>query len=181
MDANMTVYLRDRNGYLAPISYQWDAADAKGLAQVSLELLVKQGLHSAKLPAGFEAVLPQGTGVTNVTLKPEQKLAIVELSKEFANYDPAEERQMVEAITWTLTSLPDVENVQLWMDSHKLNEMPKKRHAIGYPVEPPVRNQCGEIQFGQLFALDAGDSLFLKLQRRGQVLLRAGHPSCRAV
>ncbi|WCF09680.1 GerMN domain-containing protein [Paenibacillus thiaminolyticus] len=139
MDANMTVYLRDRNGYLAPISYQWDASDAKGLAQVSLELLVKQGLHSAKLPAGFEAVLPQGTGVTNVTLKPDQKLAIVEMSKEFANYEPAEERQMVEAITWTLTSLPDVENVQLWMDSHKLNEMPKN----GTPLDIPLNRQFG--------------------------------------
>lgn len=59
MDANMTVYLRDRNGYLAPISYQWDAADAKGLAQVSLELLVKQGLHSAKLPASSRRCCPK--------------------------------------------------------------------------------------------------------------------------
>ncbi|MFW5433746.1 GerMN domain-containing protein [Paenibacillus apiarius] len=139
MNANMTVFVQDRHGYLAPISYQWDADNTKSLAQASLELLVDGGTHKDKLPSGFTATLPKGTIVTNLTLKPDQKLAIVELSKQFANYEPAQERKILESITWTLTSLPEIENVQLWMDSQKLNEMP----VDGTPLDVPLNRQFG--------------------------------------
>ncbi|MCE5170204.1 GerMN domain-containing protein [Paenibacillus profundus] len=139
LNANMTVFIQDRHGYLAPISYQWDADNTKSLAQASMELLVEGGMHKDKLPSGFTATLPKGTTVTNLTLKPDQKLAIVELSKQFASYEPAQERKILESITWTLTSLPDIENVQLWMDSQKLNEMP----VDGMPLDVPLNRQFG--------------------------------------
>ncbi|MCM3339080.1 GerMN domain-containing protein [Paenibacillus sp. MER TA 81-3] len=139
LNANMTVFVQDRHGYLAPISYQWDADNTKSLAQASMELLVEGGMHKDKLPSGFTATLPKGTTVTNLTLKPDQKLAIVELSKQFASYEPAQERKILESITWTLTSLPDIENVQLWMDSQKLNEMP----VDGMPLDVPLNRQFG--------------------------------------
>ncbi|UHA74398.1 GerMN domain-containing protein [Paenibacillus sp. 481] len=136
---NMTVYVKDRNGYLAPISYHWDQAEPKALATAALEMLVKGGVHQQKLPAGFTAPLPEGTRVLNVKLEPKQKLAIVEFSKSFADYEPKQERELLESITWTLTSLPDVERVQLWLDSKKLNEMP----VDGTPLDIPLSRSYG--------------------------------------
>lgn len=123
-NVNLTVYLKDRHGYLAPVSYQWGDKDPEGLANAALSLLTEGSTESGRLPTGFKATLPKGTQVKNMTFNPEQKLVVVELSKEFANYAPEDERSVMESLTWTLTSLPDVEQVQLWMDSKKLSEMP---------------------------------------------------------
>lgn len=136
--ANMTVYAQDRHGYLAPISYQWNSEDPAVIAQTSLEMLVKDGVHQGMLPPGFTATLPKGTSL-KVTLKPEQKTALVELSKEFAAYDKNDERKLMESIAWTLTSLPNVDQVQLWMDSKRLTEMPVD-HT---PMDTPLTRQIG--------------------------------------
>ncbi|EPY07747.1 lipoprotein LpqB [Paenibacillus alvei TS-15] len=136
--ANMTIYAQDRHGYLAPISYQWNSEDPAVVAQASLEMLVKDGVHKGMLPPGFTATLPKGTSL-KVTLKSEQKTAFVELSKEFAGYDKNDERKLMESITWTLTSLPNVDQVQLWMDSKKLSEMPVD-HT---PMDTPLSRQLG--------------------------------------
>lgn len=127
--ANMTIYVQDRHGYLAPISYSWNSKDATVLAQTSMDILVKDGIHADMLPPGFTAMLPRGTGI-KVTLKPEQKTALVELSKEFATYDKKDERKILESIVWSLTSQPHVEQVQLWMNSSRLHEMPVDRTPI---------------------------------------------------
>lgn len=136
--ANMTVYLQDRHGYLAPISYQWNSNDPAALAQASLEMLVKDGVHQGMMPPGFVATLPKGTSL-KVMLKPEQKTALVELSKEFATYAKEDERKVMESIAWTLTHQPNVEQVQLWMDSKKLTEMPVD-HT---PIDAPLSRQIG--------------------------------------
>jgi len=88
--------------------------------------------------AYFSAECRSGA-ILKVTLKPEQKTAFVELSKDFATYDKNDERKVMESITWTLTSLPNVDQVQLWMDSKKLSEMPVD-HT---PMDTPLSRQLG--------------------------------------
>ncbi|WP_084509033.1 GerMN domain-containing protein [Paenibacillus assamensis] len=121
---NMTVYARDRYGYLAPIGYQWNAKTSDELAKAALELLIEGGSHAAKLPSDFKATIPKGTKVTQLSIKPEQQLAIVEFSDEFHQYKTEDERKVLESIVWTLTSLPDVKHVQLWMNGERLSAMP---------------------------------------------------------
>ncbi|MCG7410146.1 GerMN domain-containing protein [Paenibacillus sp. ACRRX] len=137
--ANMFVYLKDRHGYLAPIAYHWQAKDEAALAKTALEMLIDGGVYANKLPAGFKTTLPKGTRITNLSLKPEQKLAVVEFSDEFKNYEAVQERSILESIAWTLTSLPNVKEVQLWMNSKKLTEMPVDRT----PVDTHITRSLG--------------------------------------
>ncbi|HEY4391808.1 MAG TPA: GerMN domain-containing protein [Paenibacillus sp.] len=139
-EAVSTVYLQNDHGLLAPISLhlsQRDDATAKTTA--ALEALVSDGPYAKLLPAGFVGVLPKGTEVKAVTLKSDEKLAVVEFSKEFANYPAADERKIAEALTWTLIDNPEIENVQLWMDGAKLNEMP----VGGMPLDRPLNRSLG--------------------------------------
>lgn len=135
-----TVYLQNDHGLLAPVSLhlpQGEDATAKTMA--ALEALVSEGTYAKLLPAGFKGVLPKGTEVKAVTLKPDEKLAVVEFSKEFANYPAADERKIVEALTWTLIDNPEIHNVQVWMDGAKLNEMP----VGGMPLDRPLNRSLG--------------------------------------
>ncbi|MGZ9585218.1 GerMN domain-containing protein [Paenibacillus marinisediminis] len=138
-DTNMTVYLKDRNGYLAPVSYKLEAQDSESLAKAGLDLLIEGNPNTATLPLGFSATLPKGTSVKHVTIDPEQKLAVVEFSGQFKQYSAEQERRILESVTWTLTSMKDVQQVQLWMDSQKLTEMP----VGGIPLDSNLTRSLG--------------------------------------
>lgn len=119
-----TVYLADLKGMLAPVTLGIPKVEGKDTMMSALEVMVDGGAYAGYVPAGFRGLLPAGTVIKNVTLDKENKLAVVEFNQEFGKYKPADERKIMEALTWTLTGQEGVEKVQLWMEGAKLNEMP---------------------------------------------------------
>lgn len=104
----------------------------------SLTALVSKGAYKSVLPEGFQGVLPAGTEVNNVSIG-QDKVAIVEFNSAFNDYDPADERKILEAVTWTLTGQEDIQGVQLWVDGKKLTEMPLQ----GTPLDRPLSRAMG--------------------------------------
>ncbi|WP_054028594.1 GerMN domain-containing protein [Bacillus sp. FJAT-28004] len=135
----MTVYLEDRNGYLAPISLQTTLGKNEAAAQKALEMMVENGTYANQLPEDFRAVIPQGTQIKSYKYDKEQKLATVEFSEPFSDYNPQDERTIVEAITWTLTAMPGIEGVEIWYEGAKLPEMPQD----GFPLDNKLTRSVG--------------------------------------
>ncbi|MBW7458596.1 GerMN domain-containing protein, partial [Paenibacillus sepulcri] len=135
----MTVYLKDQNGMLAPVAVQAALGEGEKPGQKALEMMVDGGAYASQLPEGFQAVLPKGTEIKDFNIVPDQKLAVVDFSKAFADYNVTEERHIVEAITWTLTSMPDIQKVDIWMEGAKLGEMP----VDGMPIDQPLTRSVG--------------------------------------
>ncbi|WP_141504117.1 GerMN domain-containing protein [Paenibacillus luteus] len=138
-DTQMTVYLEDRNGYLAPISLQTTLGTNEVAAQKALEMMVENGAYASQLPEDFRAVIPQGTQIKSYKYDKEQKLATVEFSEPFASYNPQDERTIVEAITWTLTAMTGIEGVEIWYEGAKLPEMPQD----GFPLDDKLTRAVG--------------------------------------
>lgn len=134
-----TVYLKNEQGLLAPVSIQLPTKEEELSVQSSLEALIDGGPYAGALPEGFSGVLPHGTEVKAVTINKEQKLAIVEFTKLFGSYAAADERKILEAVTWTLTENPEVQNVQLWIDGQKINAMP----VDATPISEPLNRSLG--------------------------------------
>jgi germination protein M len=132
-----TVFLEDGNGLLAPVSLSLPSGDETAVLKDSLTALISKGAYSATLPSGFQGVLPANTAVQNVTL--DKGLAVVEFNAKFNEYDPANERKILEAITWTLTGHEGIQGVQLWVDGKKLTEMPLQ----GTPLDRPLSRSMG--------------------------------------
>jgi germination protein M len=137
--SQMTVYLEDRNGYLAPISLQTTLGANESAAQRALEMMVENGAYANQLPEDFRAVIPQGTQIKSYKYDKEQKLAKVEFSEPFKDYNAQDERTIVEAITWTLTAMPDIKGVEIWYEGAKLPEMP----VDGYPLDETLTRAIG--------------------------------------
>lgn len=130
-----TLYFKDPNGLVAPVTM--DLPKTPSIGKEALAYMVQGGPESSILPAGFSALLPKGTTFDmNIT---QDKTAIVNFNKSFANYNKQDERKILEAITWTLTSFPTVDNVQLWMNGRKLKQMP----AAGTPLDEPLTRTMG--------------------------------------
>jgi len=119
------LYLIDKNGYVVPQTIA--LPNSQSVAKQALQHLVIDGPVSNVLPNGFRAVLPAGTEV-DVNIKDGK--AIVDFSKEFANYDANDELKILQAVTWTLTQFDSVETVKLQINGHELTEMPVNKTPI---------------------------------------------------
>lgn len=129
-----TVYLQDEQGWLAPVSLHLPSGEAQSRVGRQLEMLVKDSPYQALIPSGFSGVLPAGTQVEAVTIKEDEKLAMVEFNQAFGGYDAVDERKIMEAVTWTLLGNEGVEKVQIWMAGAKLNEMPVGKTPMDRPL-----------------------------------------------
>ncbi|ALA54427.1 GerMN domain-containing protein [Shouchella clausii] len=121
------LYLIDSNGLVVPQTLTLPKTDS--VMKQALEYLVEGGPINDILPNGFRAVLPAGTEVDIDHLK-EEKLAIVNFSSEFNDYNLADEKQIFEAVTWTLTQFPDVEEVKVEVNGYELDKMPQSEKPL---------------------------------------------------
>ncbi|MHA6485183.1 GerMN domain-containing protein [Paenibacillus sp. strain BS8-2] len=136
---SLTVYLKDRNGYLAPVSIPLTYGEDELPGQRALEIMVDGGTYASILPEDFRALIPQGTQIQSYTYDKEQRIAKVDFSEPFVNYNAADERDIVEAITWTLTAMSGVEGVELSVQGEPLTEMP----VANYPIDGKLTRAIG--------------------------------------
>lgn len=120
------LYLVNKDGFVVPQTIALPATES--VATQALEYLVKDGPVTDLLPNGFRAVLPADTKIS-VNIK--DKVATVNFSKEFKEYEASEEMKILEAITWTLTQFDSVEKVKLQLNGHALTKMPVGGTPIG--------------------------------------------------
>ncbi|MBM7838538.1 germination protein M [Alkalihalobacillus xiaoxiensis] len=121
------LYLIDANGMVVPQTVTLPKTES--LMKQSLEYLVVDGPLQDVLPNGFRGVIPAGTTVDVNHLK-EDKIAIANFSGEFNDYNPDDEKQIFESITWTLTQFEEVDEVKIQINGIELEEMPMSETSI---------------------------------------------------
>ncbi|MFC4556606.1 GerMN domain-containing protein [Virgibacillus kekensis] len=124
------LYLLDANGMVAAQTLELPLADSKEVAEQALEYLVKDGPVTPLLPTGFQAVLPAGTEVNGLNLQKDGTL-VVDVSKEFKEYEAAQEQKIIQAMTFTLTQFENVKNVKLRINGEPQSVMPVNGTPIG--------------------------------------------------
>ncbi|WP_043934200.1 GerMN domain-containing protein [Bacillus sp. EB01] len=129
------LYLIDKNGFV--VSQALELPKTNSIARQALEYLVENGPVSEMLPNGFRAVLPADTDIS-VDIN-DDKVATVNFSKEFKNYQPEDELKILQSVTWTLTQFDSVDKVKLKLNGHELTEMP----VNGTPISDSLSRDSG--------------------------------------
>lgn len=119
------LYLIDKNGYVVPQTIQLPKTNS--VAKQALEYLVVNGLGQDLLPNDFRAVIP---AETKLSVNVEDKVATVDFSNEFKEYQPEDEMKIVQSITWTLTQFDSIDKVKLKLNGHELTEMPVNKTPL---------------------------------------------------
>lgn len=122
------LYLMDSQGRVAPQVVS--LPKTKSVAKEALQYLVKDGPVSNILPNGFQAVLPAGTQVNGVNIKPDGTM-VVDFSKDIENYKANDEEKLLQSITWTMTQFNNVKRVQLRINGVDQSVMPVAKTPIG--------------------------------------------------
>jgi len=120
------LYLLDPNGYVVPVTMKIPYTES--IAKQVLTYMVKGGPVEENLPAGFSAVLPEGT---TFSLDIKEGVATVDFSKEFKQYEAKDETKILDAITWALTEFPTVQKVKLQINGEPVDQMPVAGTPVG--------------------------------------------------
>lgn len=146
----VNIFAKDEKGFLAPIAIQIEKSS--DVAKKALEYMVEGGPSQGQLPSGFTSILPKGTEVRSININKEQKLATVDFSNAFTDYNLQDERKILEAVTWTLTSFGSVDQVKIRVEGKDLKEMPVGQtpldgpltRAMGINLEKPENVEYGQ-------------------------------------
>ena len=129
------LYLFDQHGYVVPTAVE--LPNTTSVAKQALDYLVHDGPVTELLPSGFSAVLPAGTTVNSIDVS--DRVATVDFSKEFANYDAALEGKILQSVVWTLTQFESVDRVVIQVAGRTLTEMP----VAHTPVSKALTREIG--------------------------------------
>ena len=123
-----TIYLLDSNNYLASTKIVTTSTTKEGLAKELLEALIIDGSKQDNIPSGFKAVIPSGTEIRSLTYN--DKVIKVDFTSDFMNTSMENEEKIIEAITYTLTSIDDVDFVIIYMDGKIFTKLPQSKITL---------------------------------------------------
>ncbi|MFA5603584.1 MAG: GerMN domain-containing protein [Bacilli bacterium] len=120
------VYLLDSYDFLARAEVVVNSnRTIEQKAKELMEILIKGGAGESKIPNGFKSILPSDTRI--LSLKYENNLLKINLSKELLDINEELEEKMIEAIIYTLTSIEEIHNIILYVDGDILTKLPKTK------------------------------------------------------
>ncbi|MCD9022757.1 GerMN domain-containing protein [Cohnella silvisoli] len=144
----VTVYLLDRNGYLAPISMRMDAEQSspRSSAEEAITWMTANEQLADQLPPGFTAVLPAGTKVSSVTENKSEGSISIDFAAPFPSSIASQERKVLEALVWTLTEIPGIDKVKLSAAGKPLTSLT----SSGLPIDQVLTRGVGiNLETGQ--------------------------------
>ena len=80
------------------------------------------------IPSGFKSIIPSGTKINSLSIY--EDVIKVDFSKELMNTNKDNEERIIEAITYTLTSLKGIEKVIIFMEGEILTKLPQSKKTL---------------------------------------------------
>lgn len=118
------IFLLNKDGVLGKTKVQ--VTSKKNIEKLCEELityLIDGSKLESKIPSGFKPILPDVTKINSI--KYEDNVLKLDLSKDVLEIDEKLEEKMIEAITYSLTTIEEIKHVILYIDGNILIKLPK--------------------------------------------------------
>lgn len=123
-----TIYLVDSNNYVARTSIATCKCDGVDLAKYLVNGLIIGGSKNNIIPNGFRSILPPDVSILNIELN--NKILVIDFSKELLEVNEKDEEKMLEAIIYTLTSIDGIDKVIIKVEGEVLDKLPNSKNNI---------------------------------------------------
>lgn len=117
------IYLLDANNYIARASIVLRGKTNANKAREMLEILIIDGKRESMVPNGFRAVIPSDTKI--ISFEFVDNIAKINFSKNLLDVSAEMEEKIIEAITYSLTSISDIKGVLIYIEGSLLTELPQ--------------------------------------------------------
>lgn len=104
------------------------SSDPQVRAKFIIEALIQDGPYSSSLPNGFQAILPSDTKIVSTSY--DNEILKVNFSKELLDIKEEDEEAMIEAITYSVTSIPEIKGLIIYIDNNILTLLPKSKTSL---------------------------------------------------
>ncbi len=112
------IYLINKDNYVVRCTMVVNSSDDISKIKELIDALTIDH-DNAYIPSNFKKVIPKNTRVLNISL--DEGLLKIDFSKEFLDIDKEIEEKMIEAIVYTLTEIPSVKGVMIFVEGKKLD------------------------------------------------------------
>ncbi|MDD2490029.1 MAG: GerMN domain-containing protein [Bacilli bacterium] len=126
------IYLIDANNYIARANVLLTAKTTEGKVREILEMLIIDGKKESSVPSGFRAIIPSDTKIVGIDITNEG-IVKVNFSKALLDVKKELEEKIIEAITFSLTSLDGIKGVIIYVENELLTILPQSNKKL-----PPV-------------------------------------------
>lgn len=127
------IFLLDSNNYLANTKIVTTKTNIEEKAKELLEALIIDGSLQDSIPSGFKAIIPSGTRIRSLT-KYEDYIK-VDFTKELMSTTANNEERIIEAITYTLTTLDGIKGVIIFMEGELLTKLPQSKKTLPSTID----------------------------------------------
>lgn len=124
----MVIYLLDENDYVVRTKMLVNKANYEDMITDLLLGLTVDGSKKDIIPNGFKPLLPKGTKVLDVSLN--EGILKINFSSEFNKVDRGYEEKLIEAITYTLTSISGIDKIEIYVEGDKLEKLPNGKREL---------------------------------------------------
>ena len=124
----MPIFLLDSMEYIARTSIIKESDDINDLIKEIIESLTIGSKKSSYVREGFKAIIPSNTKILDMKL--EQEILTINFSKELLNVSNDNEEKMLEAIIYSLTELPEVKKICIFVEGEQLTKLPNSNQKL---------------------------------------------------
>ena len=123
-----TIFLLDKNNYLAKTSINIDDKNIKNKAKKLLLALINGEKYEDIIPNGFKSIIPSNTKILNIYYK--DNVIKVDFSDDLLDIKKEYEEKIIEDIVYTLTSIDKIKYVIIYINGEILTKLPKSNITI---------------------------------------------------
>ena len=117
------IYLLDSYNMVSLTNIMVAGTDIETKAQDLIESLIQGSSKEDQIPNGFKSIIPSETKILNIKL--ENNILKIDFSKEILNIQKEYEEKMIEALTYTLTSIDGIDGIIIYVEGNILNKLPQ--------------------------------------------------------
>ncbi|MGM9834896.1 MAG: GerMN domain-containing protein [Bacilli bacterium] len=122
------IYLKDSNNYIARTTIIMKEEDLDKRIKETIESLIINGSRKEYVPNGFNAIIPEDTKILSLDL--DDGLLKINFSNNFLNVKLNDEEMMIESIVFSLTEIPEVKKVMIYVDGKLLTKLPNSKKKL---------------------------------------------------
>ena len=126
IDSNVetnNIYLLDSHNMVSLTNIMVSGEDVETKAKDLIESLIQGSTKEDQIPNGFKSIIPNETKILN--LKLENNILKIDFSKDLLNVKKELEEKMIEALTYTLTSIEGIDGIIIYVEGNILNKLPQ--------------------------------------------------------
>ena len=126
IDSNVetnNIYLLDSHNMVSLTNIMVSGSDIETKARDLIESLIQESTKEDQIPSGFKSIIPNETKILN--LKLENNILKIDFSEDLLNVKKELEEKMIEALTYTLTSIDGIDGIIIYVEGNLLNKLPQ--------------------------------------------------------